>query len=340
MLVGCNKKNEPESNNQRDKLPTEKYVSVESLVLSKKSYMFKKVGETLLLVATINPDNASRPNITWKSSNPEIATVSEGLVTCKSEGNVTITASADGKKADCYFSFDNGVVGDVCGNIYRYVKIGSQYWMAENMRCNKYDTQSERAGESFSMSKSQYDPCYIDASNKSYWWVTKYDKIYLSDEQISKLGYHYNWSAAVGLTGSEVFNKNLTQFKSERQGICPNGWHIPTQNETFVLKKFIEETDGKGSFTAGKHLKTQSGWNESNGLDTYGFSALPADEAKKYDIVGYKILSIGSSAYFWTSLLTQNDDAYAMCLYNDEDGMNGFYFVKTQVLSVRCVRNE
>lgn len=123
-LIGCNKKSEPESNNKKDKTPTENYVSVESVVLSKKSYMFKEVGETLLLVATINPDNASRTNITWKSSNSDIATVSDGSVTCTSEGNAIITASADGKKAECYISFDNGIVEDICGNKYKYVKGG------------------------------------------------------------------------------------------------------------------------------------------------------------------------------------------------------------------------
>lgn len=303
--------------------------------------MFKKVGETVSLVATINPNNASRPNITWKSSNPEIATVSEGLVTCKSEGNAIITASADGKKAECYISFDNGIVEDICGNKYKYVKIGEQYWMAENMRCNKYDTQSERAGDTFTMTKDKYDPCYIDASDNSYWEKGLYAPSF-SSEQIAKLGYLYNWSAAVGLAGGEVYNKKKTQFQSTRQGICPNGWHIPTQHETHVLKDFIEKTDEKGSFSAGKHLKTQSGWrhiNSKNGLDTYGFSALPTGDAQKYDHLGYRIIGVGSSAYFWTSLLTNNIEAYKMGVSAAEDDMHGNYYPPAWLEGVRCLKD-
>jgi membrane protein implicated in regulation of membrane protease activity len=46
-----------------------------------------------------------------------------------------------------------GTVTDICKNTYNSVKIGEQYWMAENMRCNKYDTESERPNATLSTSE-------------------------------------------------------------------------------------------------------------------------------------------------------------------------------------------
>jgi len=54
------------------------------------------------------------------------------------------------------------------------------------------------------------------------------------------------------------------------QGICPDGWHLPTRTEWNAL---FTEVGGKS--TAGKILKSQTGW-DGNGTDEYGFSALPA----------------------------------------------------------------
>lgn len=65
-------------------------------------------GNTVVLTATINPSNATNKGITWKSSNTGIATVnSSGVVTAKSAGTATITATADGKTASCNIIVNN-----------------------------------------------------------------------------------------------------------------------------------------------------------------------------------------------------------------------------------------
>ena len=77
----------------------EENVDVTAVSLNKTSATIK-VGETVALSATVTPANATDPSITWSTSNASVATVSNGVVTGKSEGTVTITAtSSNGKTA-------------------------------------------------------------------------------------------------------------------------------------------------------------------------------------------------------------------------------------------------
>lgn len=77
------------------------HIAVESITLDKES-VETFIGRTVSLAATIVPYYATNRTITWTSSNPNVASVSpDGLVTALKEGNVVITASADGKEATC-----------------------------------------------------------------------------------------------------------------------------------------------------------------------------------------------------------------------------------------------
>lgn len=76
------------------------YVAVESISLDKES-IETFVGRTLTLTTTIEPYYATNSTISWESSQPSVASVSEGVVTALSAGEATITASADGKQVTC-----------------------------------------------------------------------------------------------------------------------------------------------------------------------------------------------------------------------------------------------
>jgi len=124
-------------------------------------------------------------------------------------------------------------VSDVCGNKYPVVKVGYQYWMGENLRCNRYDSNSERPGVSLTMpdayaEQQNYAPYYVDASRKEYWVDDKYASE-LSEAQIAKLGYLYNYAAAVGLEKQEAYDHQGGFKTLPRQGICPNGWQSPNK---------------------------------------------------------------------------------------------------------------
>lgn len=77
-------------------------IAVTSITLDKTSLSFSSLNTTQKLTATVKPDNATYPTVTWSSSNTSVATVSStGTVTSKGSGTTTITASADGKTATC-----------------------------------------------------------------------------------------------------------------------------------------------------------------------------------------------------------------------------------------------
>lgn len=239
-----------------------------------------------------------------------------------------------------------GTVTDICGNTYNYVKIGEQYWMAENMRCNKYDTQSERKGAELSTSSSEtYAPYYADASNKSLW--DNYSRefgIYLTKEQIEKFGLLYSWAAAAGITTATEAQNQTAKFTGNRQGICPNGWHVPTAEEWNTLVTYIEITSGKGEGKAGTHLKTTNGWSsydsEMHFKDTYRFSGLPSGHA-----LGSKVKGVSSVAAFWSVTQDEHDPNYAQhrSLVYDFDSFDGrdpnHFYRKYYGMSVRCVKN-
>lgn len=245
-----------------------------------------------------------------------------------------------------------GKVKDACGNEYNYVKMGDQYWMAENMRCNKYDSWSELSGETIDVSKEAvYTPYYTDASDQTQWSSAAFSGG-LSSGQVSKLGYLYNWAAAVGIATEIMTLKQYDAFENKRQGICPNGWHVPTSTEWAVLKDFIENRDGKGKNTAGKHLKTTSGWygNKKND-DIYSFAALPSGRS---NVV--MIDAVGKEAHFWTATpcvltietvtdeetketykINKQSDFFFMA--SDRDILDSNHNSKTLAKSVRCVKD-
>ncbi len=246
--------------------------------------------------------------------------------------------------------FRNGYSGvgmdvtDINGKSYSTIWINGQNWMAENLMCDRYDTESEAFNASWltnntiSTSKDEtYAPYYTDVSDKSKW--DNYSKtesgVNLTNEQIAKLGYLYNWAAAVGVADGA---DQITTFSGNRQGICPNGWHVPSKAELQTLKEYIEFTDGRGRYTAGKHLKTTSGWYwDFNGTDMYGFAVLPAGSTE-----GSRVHDVGTGVHLQSSTpnpsaVHYSVDAYYWIFNNNYVGES--YISKTVGQSVRCLKN-
>ena len=117
---------------------------------------------------------------------------------------------------------------------------------------------------------------------------------------------------------------------------CPEGWHLP---DTTEWNKLFTAVGGKS--TAGKKLKSQTGWNDyngtsGNGTDDYGFSAFPAgfrNDDGSFCIEG------GSLAYIWSATEYNSSDAYLMSLYYYSEGAYLGYNYKGNAFSVRCLKN-
>ena len=183
------------------------------------------------------------------------------------------------------------------GQTYKMVKIGDQVWMAENLN---YEVDS-----SF---------CYNDSA-----------------EYCEKYGRLYRWAAAVGKSESECGYDNTCSLPSGNiQGVCPNGWHLPSKAEWETLFTAVG-----GSLTAGTKLKSTSGWNSSgNGTDAFGFSALPAG-----DRLNGNFYIEGSGTSFWSSTEDDSYFAYRMYLYYDRDYANLDCLNKDVGFSVRCLQD-
>ena len=116
---------------------------------------------------------------------------------------------------------------------------------------------------------------------------------------------------------------------------CPSGWHLPTKAEFETLVDAVG-----GESTAGKVLKSTSGWhNSGNGTDDFGFSVLPA---------GYMDATSGGEgwfylaaymAQFWSSTEYGSGYAYEAVFYDDEDKVSSSWMSWDSGFSVRCLKD-
>jgi uncharacterized protein (TIGR02145 family) len=183
------------------------------------------------------------------------------------------------------------------GKKYVYVKIGEQTWMAENLNCNVSGSK-----------------CY--SNNESY---------------CDTYGRLYNWATAMALPSSCNSSSCSSQINAKHQGICPSGWHIPSDAEWKALTgPWTSNTD-----IVGRYLKTRSGWNGGgNGKDNYGFSALPGGTGRPFG----DFENVRSYGYWWSA--SEYDAGKANYLYTFYTDYVYFKdFGKSELLSVRCLRN-
>lgn len=183
-------------------------------------------------------------------------------------------------------------VTDVEGNVYKTVKIGQQCWLKENLRTTKYAD-----GTSIPVIKGRYaDGTPVSIPKIKYPNGTP---AYKND-----FGLLYEWETIMRNESSS--NENPSRV----QGICPNGWHIPSVAEweqllSFVASQIKYRSNPSFESNIAKSLASKTCWKnaESNYVvgfaqgsnDATGFSALPAgcfnEEAQEF----------AEMAYFWSS---------------------------------------
>ena len=173
---------------------------------------------------------------------------------------------------------ETGTVTDTDGNVYQTVKIGSQWWMAENLRVTHY-----RNGDAIPNVTDN-----TEWSNLTTGAYCNYDNYANNADTFGSL---YNWYAV-----------------SDSRNIAPEGWHVPSDDDWKTLEMYLgmsqSEADGiewRGT-DEGSKLKSTSGWySDGNGTDDYGFSAPPGG-IRFYDGHYGKV---GYEARFWSS--TESD---------------------------------
>ena len=213
-------------------------------------------------------------------------------------------------------------VSDYNGHTYNTVKIGNQCWMKESLRSTAYAD-----GTTIPMySGSTYK------EDKSYAGYYPNNSINVGNQY----GYLYNWFAVMrgGTNPTSSNNK-----PSGVQGICPNGWHVPSYAEWSELETYVNTKYGNYSheLAANNNLWTVGGNSPDNTWNKLGFSGIPLGEINGTGTAG--VLEYGEYAAFWSSTLYGSDEPYcpyiASALYADYTSYDYYYGQQ-----VRCVRDE
>lgn len=205
-------------------------------------------------------------------------------------------------------------VTDVDGNVYNTVMIGDQCWMKENLNVGIMISG------------------YSEQSNNAI--IEKY----CPDDEIAncaKYGGLYQWDEMMRY-----------ETNNGAQGICPSGWHIPSDDEWKVLEgnldslynvgHYIWDNIGDRGYNVGLNMKAQSGWNHNgNGMDLFGFSALPGGYRFPHGAISF----MGDGGYWWSSTDSSFSAWMRYVSYHDRTSKRNSDS-KTYGFSVRCVKNK
>ena len=215
-----------------------------------------------------------------------------------------------------------GSISDVEGNFYKTIQIGTQTWIAENLKSTIYSDGSQ-------ISNVTDDDNWVALQTGAFRWYNDDAATYKN-----MYGALYNWYTVI--TGK----------------LCPSGWHVPSDDEWKQLEMTLgmtqAEADSWGAqeywgdilrgTDQGAQMKATGGWNNDweggngNGTNTSGFSALPAggfgwdgraDEA-------------GGASYWWTS----TQEASARCVFSGTDRIGRAIWGSNLGFSVRCLKNN
>ena len=167
------------------------------------------------------------------------------------------------------------------------------------------------------------------AENLNY--VVEGSKCYSNNSaNCDKYGSLYNWATAMNLPSRCNSDNCSSLIQSKHQGICPSGWHIPSDAEWTIL------TDYVGSSTAGTKLKATSGWNNSgNGTDEYEFSALPGGRGYS----GGSFSNVGDDGLWWSATEGNANGAYYRFMYYYSSNVGRDSYDKSRLFSVRCLQD-
>lgn len=256
-------------------------------------------------------------------------TSSTSVQSSSSSKNEAISSSSVSiSSSSVILSGGEGTLKDSRDNqVYKTVTIGTQTWMAENLNYAYKGKTSTFDSSSF---------CYDDDPTN----CSKYGRLYLWSAAMDSAG---TWST----NGKGCGNGKFCLPTYPVRGVCPEGWHLPTEEDFRILSRGTGATWDERNFyyiDAGKYLKSTSGWNDNgNGTDAYGFSALPAG----IGLQGGPFQQLGYIATFWsaTRVIESNvndyysDYAFVMTLGHNSDHAflppQKMYFAA----SVRCLKD-
>lgn len=203
-------------------------------------------------------------------------------------------------------------LSDIEGNLYNTVLIGTQLWMAENLRTTKLNDNGQ-------IQNITDDALWVATTNYAYCW-------YDNDPSFkSTYGALYNW------------------FTAASGKLCPTGWHVPTDDELNTMEISLGMSADQAGVWGwrgtdhGLKMKNQTGWDEDgNGTNSSGLSALPG---------GYRFGADGrffwekTITYWWSSTEHDAERGWYRQLHSSSDQVYRASTSKKGGKYIRCVKD-
>ena len=227
-----------------------------------------------------------------------------------------VQSDVDTVEADTLFDCGKDTITDEDGNVYGTVKIGSQCWQASNMHTTHYPGGG-------SITRGPTDASWDGNDNGYYAYPPNVGSTAEEDTGLAGLGYVYQWSAA--LNGSTT---------EGAQGICPSGWHIPTDAEWHLLESYLADgTDDCSESRSASWVCEGAGTSLKAG-GASGFQGL---------LTGYRCASggfytRGTNTHFWSSSESGTRASYRL-LHSSTSTVNRYTGSKAYGFSVRCLKD-
>lgn len=190
------------------------------------------------------------------------------------------------------------------GKVYKIIRIGKQTWMAQNLNYSDSVATPSLIGKSW---------CYDDDPDN----CTLYGRL-------------YTWAAAMDSVNNDCGYGVKNSPVGKVQGICPSGWHVPSETEWNELFSAVG-----GSRTAGSKLMSRKGWDDNENDDKFGFSSAPAGNRHNTGL----FYGEGSFAEYWSSTVSSSYTAYHMDHGLSSAGASLNSLTKLYGFYIRCVKD-
>jgi uncharacterized protein (TIGR02145 family) len=203
------------------------------------------------------------------------------------------------------FKTFTGTVIDVESNVYNTITIGTQTWMAENMKTTRY-SNGDLIGTTANLTED-----ITGESTPKYQWIFNGNQT-----NLDTYGRLYTWYAV-----------------TDSRAVCPTGWHMPSDAEWDILINY------SGGANAGDKLKENGTkhWSSPNtgATNETGFTALPS--GMRYN--NGTFTEFGSNGNWWSTTEHNLTDADGFGTENDYDLAYSFSKSKSNAYAVRCLKD-
>jgi len=219
-----------------------------------------------------------------------------------------------------------GSISDIDGNSYKTIQIGSQVWMAENLKTTKYKDGS-------SIQNLTANTAWSNSTSGAYCWMNN-----TTDPNKQIAGALYNW------------------YSVRTNNLCPSGWHVPTDNDWKILEQGLGMTQNqidaielRGTTEGGKIKEVgPDHWGNPNigGTNESGFSGIPGgyrvSSGTFYTGVQYPTYIIQSIWWSSTNYHTEPNwnDSWVRAIGKDHSKIYRNGFENSCGMSVRCIRDN